>query len=952
MAVVSAAHGAFGPLLGKLTALLANECGRLKGVRREVRSLRSELTSMHAALKEYTKLEHPNEQVKAWISLVRELAYDTEDVFDKFIHHLGDGRDHGDGGFKDFFRKTVRHLKTLGARRGIAGEIHDLKNRIKQVKELKDCYKLNDAPSTSTGTAALDPRLHALFADEAHLVGVEDPRDDLVKWTMQDDGNKSRKHCKVLSIVGFGGLGKTTLANQVYRKIQGKFNSHAFVSVSQKPDIKKIIKDLISQVQSVQDESTKDTSDWDERKCIAKLRELLQDKRYLVVIDDVWSTQVWNTIKCAFPENKCCSRIITTTRIVDVAKSCCLSTDDRVYAMEPLCDVNSRRLFFKRIFGSDGCCPDMLKEVSNEILKKCGGLPLAIITMSSMLANRPAIKDEWEKVKRSIGSGLESNQSLDGMNSILSLSYNDLPPNLKTCMLYLSLFPEDYEIERERLVRRWIAEGFILEQREQSQQEVAENYFYQLINKSMVQPVDIGYDGKARACRVHDMLLEIIISKAVEENFVTVVGRGQTSLKNQHGFIRRLSVQHIDQDLASELANEDLSHVRSLTVTSSGCMKHFPTLNEFQALRVLDFEGIQDLKGYDMSNIDKLFHLKYLSFRNTNIWKVPPRVVLLHDLEVLDLRGVITMLDLPAGIVHLSKMQYLPTQRFYEVPNGISNMKSLRVAPKFDIMKSSLDALEELGCLTRLNELEFSLDSTYMDMSYQEMLLSLLCRLGSCKLQSLCIIYSSAWNRDGSINFLDSWSPPPSSLQSYYLDDFTSFANVPKWISPALTSLSNLRMSLVELGEEGLHTIGELPSLVVLYLSLKIGPRKKLTVIGFPCLKQFDLSCTDGVYITFMEGSMAKLEDLMLSYDVSVAKTYGFSLGIEHLPCLKVIELHIGEECLRLSEHKSAVAVIKKEAGAHPNHPEVHTGIPFWGLDKDYSDEAGNDEEKSKGEGN
>nr|UBY07555.1 NBS-LRR disease resistance protein [Dasypyrum villosum] len=922
MAVVSAAHGAFGPLLGKLTALLADECGRLKGVRREVRSLRSELASMHAALKEYTKLEHPNEQVKAWISLVRELAYDTEDVFDKFIHHLGDTRDHDDGGFKEFFRKTVRRLKTLGARRGIAGEIHDLKNRIRQVKELKDCYKLNDAPSTSTGPAALDPRLHALFADEAHLVGVEDPRDDLVKWTVED-GNK---HCKALSIVGFGGLGKTTLANQVYREIQAKFDSHAFVSVSQKPDIRKIIKDLISQV-SFEDGSTKDTSGWDERKCIAKLRDLLQDRRYLVIIDDLWSTQVWNTIKCAFPENDCCSRIITTTRIVDVANSCCLGTDDRVYAMEPLSDVNSRRLFFKRIFGSDGCCPDMLKEVSNEILKKCGGLPLAIISMSSLLANRPAMKEEWEKVKRSIGSALENNQSLDGMNSILSLSYNDLPPNLKTCLLYLSLFPEDYEIERERLVRRWIAEGFILEQREQSQQEVAEDYFYQLINKSMVQPVDIGYDGKARACRVHDMVLEIIISKAVEENFVTVVGRGQTSLKSQHGFIRRLSIQNIDQDMASTLANEDLSHVRSLTVTSSGCMKHVPSLNEFEALRVLDFEGIQDLEGYDMSNIDKLFHLKYLSFRDTNMWKVPPRVVLLYDLEVLDLRGIYIQ-DLPAGIVCLSKIQYLPTQTFCEVPHGISNMRNLRVAPNFDITKSSLDALEELGSLTRLNELGFSLDSGHMKRSYQEMLLSSLCKLGSCKLQSVCIFHSSVWDHDGSINFLDSWSPPPSSLQSFLLDGVIYFASVPKWISPALTSLSSLQMNLVELREEGLHTLGELPSLVVLYLSLRKGPRKKLAIIGFPSLKKFGLCGKEGAYITFMKGSMAKLEDLTLSYDVSLERV---SYAIRS---------------------KSAVAVIENEAAAHPNHPEVDTGLLLWGPDKDQSDETGNDEEKYKEEGN
>uniref|UniRef100_A0A8R7QAI4 Disease resistance protein RPM1 n=1 Tax=Triticum urartu TaxID=4572 RepID=A0A8R7QAI4_TRIUA len=295
------------------------------------------------------------------------------------------------------------------------------------------------------------------------------------------------------------------------------------------------------------------------------------------------------------------------------------------------------------------------------------------------------------------------------MNSILSLSYNVLPPNLKTCLLYLSVFPEDCEIDKERLVRRWIAEGFIQEERGQSRQEVAENYFYDLINKSMVQPVDTGYDGKVRACRVHDMMLEIIISKAVEDNFVTVVGRGQTSLTNRHGFIRRLSVQHIDQEMASALANEDLSQAQSLIVTSSGYMEQFPSLLKSEALRVLDFEGCEGLEEYDMNNMDKLYQLKFLSLRGTIISKLPPSVVMLHDLEAIDLRDT-QIVELPAGIICLIKKQYVPTQKFCMVPDGINNMRSIRVPPIFDITRSSLDALEDIGRLTGLNEVKLSLE--------------------------------------------------------------------------------------------------------------------------------------------------------------------------------------------------------------------------------------------------
>jgi hypothetical protein len=233
---------------------------------------------MHAAVQNYTMLQDPDLQEMPWIPLLRELAYDTEDVIDKLVHHLGKGGGHH-GGFKEFFRKTAHQLKTLGARRGIANQIADLKARVEKVKELKSSYKLDDIVCGTSEHTAVDPRLSAIFTEE-NLVGIEGPRDDLTNWMLEDD-NSSMKHAKILSIVGFGGLGKTTLENEVYRRIKGHFQCHAFVSVSQKPDVKTIIKDMISQITSCEEKDFKEDIDdtWDIKKCITKLRELLQDKR-------------------------------------------------------------------------------------------------------------------------------------------------------------------------------------------------------------------------------------------------------------------------------------------------------------------------------------------------------------------------------------------------------------------------------------------------------------------------------------------------------------------------------------------------------------------------------------------------------------------------------------------------------------------------------------------------
>ncbi|WVZ92626.1 LOW QUALITY PROTEIN: hypothetical protein U9M48_038675 [Paspalum notatum var. saurae] len=923
MEVVSASHGALGPLLGKLKALLAGECSRLKGVRREIRSLKSELIGMQAAVQKYSMLQDPDVQAKAWISLVRELAYDTEDAIDKFIHELGNGGNKS--GFREFFRKTARSLKTLGSRRGIASQIDDLKIRVKEVKDLKDSYKLDDTACSTKEHSAMDPRLPSHFVEEAHLVGIDGPRDDLSNWMVGEE-NSSTKHRRVLSIFGFGGLGKTTLAKEVCSKIKGHFDCEAFVSVSQKPNVKNIMKDVVSQVPGKKD-LTEDIDTWDEKKLIAKLKELLQEKRYLIVIDDIWSISAWDAIKYAFPENNLSSRIITTTRIVEVARSCCLDGNDRMYEMEALSDIHSKKLFFQRIFGYRNGCPDMLEHVSNKILKKCGGLPLAIISVSSLLANKPVIKDEWEKVSRSIGSALDKNRSLEGMNSILSLSYNDLPPNLKTCLLYLSIFPEDYDIERVL----WIAEGFVCEERGLSKQEVAENHFYELINKSMVQPVDIGYDGKARACQVHDMMLELIISKSVEDNFTCVIGHGQTDSAKRQGLIRRLSVQHIDQEIASVLADEDLRHVRSLTVTTPSCTKHLPSLVEFETLRVIDFRGCKGLQEYDMNGIDKLFQLKYLSLRGTDMSELPSGIVRLCGLETLDLRNTY-ITELPSGIAQLTKLQHLLIGRPHPwsnglvahtvIPNGIGNMSNLRIITGFNISKSSLGAVEELGNLTGLNELYLQLDGQGSQefKRHEEMLLSSLCKLGSCKLQSL-------WIRSGDstpLLFLDYWSPLPSSLQRFRMTTDYYFPKVSKWIAPALDNLAYLNINLVKATEEDLGILGEMPALICLVLTFDTVQEERLTIrgIGFPCLKELSIE-NGGANLLFVEGALPKLEKLDLPFFVSLAKGYGFHLGISHLTCLRHATVNLEYHDASPSKTRAAAAAIRNEANAHSNHPRL-----------------------------
>uniref|UniRef100_A0A0A9CNK3 NB-ARC domain-containing protein n=1 Tax=Arundo donax TaxID=35708 RepID=A0A0A9CNK3_ARUDO len=919
-AAVSVSVGSVGAVLEKLN-YLTTVCSSIIGVRKQVVFLHSELSAMHAQLLKVAAMEEEGPvdvQVKAWARDVRETSYDVEDCVDALTLGLrlagagGGGQGRGGGIVMDFFRKCAEFLKMLRVCHQFSGKINDLKARVVEVGERRERYKLDDLARCDSGDLAVDPRLPALFAEEDHLVGMHGPIDELVRWLLEVEGR-----LRVLAIVGFGGLGKTTLATQVSGKIKGGFLCKAFVSVSQRPNLKKVMRDCMKQLlQGCEFED--DVETWDLTRIIAETREYLRHRRYLIVIDDIWSIYAWETVKCAFPENTCGSKIIITTRITDVAGSCVSCLDGRIYRIEALNSHHSKQLFLRR-------CQDPFPDVSDKILEKCGGLPLAIISISGLLANKAAAKEEWVKVRNSIGSDLEKDKNL---NAILNLSYSDLPHHLKTCLLYLTVFPEDYLIKRDRLVKRWIAEGFVSPKRGRSLQDVAESYFYELINRSMVRPENVGYDGKARACTIHDIILELIISKATEENFITIVG-SQASVVYPQCNIRRLSIQQADQEDSSGLGEKDVSHARSLT--AFGVVKHVPRLVLFEALRVLDFERCMDLEEYDLNSIEKLAQLRFLSLRDSFISQVPPGIAKLFDLETLDLRGT-EVVELPAGIVHLTRLKHLLTgdhaRGKTKLPDRVGNMASLQVLVGFDVILSSAAAVEELSKLTSLKELciQLNAEGSGRNKRHEEVLLSSLCTLGSCRLHSLWICSSNSTPME----FLDSWSPLPLSLQRFRVSSNFFYLKIPTWISPALANLAYLNINLVEVTEEDLGMLGELQALIHLELWFKADPKERIVVRrgGFRYLKEFSyircpITCWGEGYLVFENEALPKVEKLNLPFSVSVAKCYEFQLGIEHLPCLKSAQVILGKDGATPDESNAAAAAVRNEANAHPNHPKV-----------------------------
>uniref|UniRef100_A0A452XI97 Uncharacterized protein n=1 Tax=Aegilops tauschii subsp. strangulata TaxID=200361 RepID=A0A452XI97_AEGTS len=553
-----------------------------------------------------------------------------------------------------FIHRSINILTKGKVRHNIGMDITDIKRRIKEVSERRDRYKVDSVVPKSTSTSTDTLRQLALFKKAAELIGTEEKSLDIVKMLMEGD-EVFKKQPKMISIVGFGGLGKTTLANVVYEKLRGDFDCGAFVSVSLNPDMKKLFKSLLHQLDKVNYKNIMDESAWSDTQLISEIRDFLRDKRYFILIDDIWDKSVWNNIRCALIENECGSRVIATTRILDVAKEV-----GGVYELKPLSTSDSRKLFYQRIFGTEDKCPHIqLAEVSEKILQKCGGVPLAIITLASMLAGKKEHENAytyWSKVYQSIGSGLGNNPDLMDMRRILYVSYYVLPPNLKTCLLYLSLYPEDYYIKTKELIWKWIGEGFLREEQGKSLYEVGEDYIAELINKSLVQPIDINIANKASSVRVHDMVLDLITSLSNEENFLATLGGQQTrSLPSK---IRRLSLQTSnEEDVHPMPTMSSLSHVRSLTVFSKD-LSLLSALTGFLVLRALDLSGCTEVVNHHLKDICKLFHLRYLSLKGTSITEIPKEIGNLQLLQVLDIRST-KMKKLPSTFVQLRQLVFV-----------------------------------------------------------------------------------------------------------------------------------------------------------------------------------------------------------------------------------------------------------------------------------------------------
>ncbi|XP_006367614.2 putative late blight resistance protein homolog R1B-23 [Solanum tuberosum] len=539
----------------------------------------------------------------------------------------------------------------------IIEKITCIKAKIQEKNMVEDTMKTVIASTSSQ--LVRTPRMNE------EIVGFEDVIENLRKKLL--NGTKGQD---VISIHGMPGLGKTTLANRLYsdRSVVSQFDICAQCCVSQVYSYKDLLLCLIHDAIGEDSDQHRELHD---NELADKLRKTLLRRRYLILVDDVWEDSVWDDLRGCFPDANNRSRIILTTRHHEVAKYARVHSDPLHLRMFD--EDESWKLLEKKVFGEQSCSP-LLRDVGLRIAKMCGQLPLSIVLVAGILSEMEKEVECWEQVANNLGTHIHNDS-----RAIVDQSYHVLPCHLKSCFLYFGAFLEDRVIDISRLIRLWISESLIKSCEDRSLEDIAEGYLENLIGRNLVMVTQRAIsDGKVKACRLHDVLLDFCKERAAEENFLLWIKRDQSTQTvyshKQHAHLAFTEMDTLVEWSAScsfvgsvLLKNYDphfdAFHLAFAMSTSSHAFAISRILLNFKFLKVLDLEHDVVI---DFIPIE-LFYLRYLS-AHIDQDSIPSSISNLWNLEtlILNRRPVVNQetLLLPSTIWDMVKLRHLHIRNF------------------------------------------------------------------------------------------------------------------------------------------------------------------------------------------------------------------------------------------------------------------------------------------------
>ncbi|CAA2993373.1 late blight resistance homolog R1B-16 [Olea europaea subsp. europaea] len=469
--------------------------------------------------------------------------------------------------------------------------------------------------------------------------------------------HEQQSKLQIVPIVGIGGMGKSILTMNVFNDsyIKYRFDIRASVMLFEQYRMRDILLSLLDDF-VVTDHILEE----DDELLKEHLYKSLKGRRYLIVVDDVRSIEVWNDIKMLFPDDKNGSRIILTRRLKDVADY--INSSNAHHQMRYLNEEESWNLFLEKTFGKENCPLDLV-DVGTKIAKNCQGLPLLIVVIGGLLSK--VEKANPIRVLKAVAENLNSivAEKDDQCLEILNFSYKHLPAHLKACFLYMGVFPENYEIPVSRLIKLWVAEGFLKPHESKHLEEVAQEYLGNLIDRNLVLVRQKGsINGKVKTCIMHGLLRELCVRMAYKEEFLCVKSRNFVPEKEI--LLRRLCIH----DDASYSANEEDMTIQSMSLIRSFIYSgwddtHLHSYYYFgcSLLRVLDMIGVELTKFPD--EILQLVNLRYIAITCRGL-EIPPSIAFLKNLQTLVVEDPWKItIYVPKEIFNMPQLRHLKLSR-------------------------------------------------------------------------------------------------------------------------------------------------------------------------------------------------------------------------------------------------------------------------------------------------
>ncbi|KAG8657557.1 putative disease resistance protein RGA3 [Manihot esculenta] len=704
-------------ILQQLTEIIHREVEQgvklLGNVEREVEQLTSLFEAIQAVLEDAERRQLNEVTVKNWLAKLKGVAYDMDDILDEWSTAIWqmESTEKSPAARRNkvsSFLPSCFHFNRVMFRYDIALKIKEVRSRMDAIAQEAAFCNFRHSKEHGHKHIIEPERLSTSFVDVSRVCGREQDKQIILRKLLHKV-NQENEGLQVISVVGMGGVGKTTLAQLVYNddEVKRQFKKRIWVCVSEFFDQIRIAKAILETLTGVSPN-------------LNELQSLLHDiskfnweMKFLLVLDDVWTQDGWEPLKlsleCGAPAG---SRILVTSCKETVAKKMesTYTHHLRELAFDECWLLFSKVAFYGR--GKDEC--ENLTEMGKKLANKCKGLPFAAKTLGDLMQLKRT-RDEWRNVLASELWELEEVER--GLFPSLLLCYYDLPAAVRRCFLYCSIFPKDFEMEKDELIKLWMAHGYL---GGTEMELVGKGYFENLVVHSFFQDIKeteemIDFEMRSvTTFKIHDIVHDFVQSLTKNECFrLVVLGPEKPRIGSSYEKALHLNLI-LAEGLPFPMSIYKAKNLRSLSVKTRStliCAELPDLFLHLTCLRSLDLSesSIAEIP----SEVGKLIHLRYLNLSQNVVLRVlPEKLCNLFNLQCLNLTACRSLTKLPQGMGKLTNLRHLQMigSCVSFMPIGLERLTSLRTLSYFIISIGEDETkTANLGELKNLNQLQGNL---------------------------------------------------------------------------------------------------------------------------------------------------------------------------------------------------------------------------------------------------